>query len=430
MSAGGERILIRGGRIVDPASGLDATGDLAIAGGRIAGVVRAPEGFTPDRVLEAAGLVVCPGLVDLAARLREPGLEHKGTVASETRAAAAGGVTTLCCPPDTDPVIDTPAVVELIRRLARAAGHARVVCLGALTRGLDGECLSEMAALAEAGCVGVGNGRRPVPSTLVLRRAMEYAATFGLTVHIHPMDAWLRDSGCAHEGAVAARLGLPGIPEAAETAEVARCLALVEQTGVRAHFGRVSTARAVRMIARARYDGLPVTADVAAAHLHLTEADLAGFNADAHLDPPLRTARDREGLREGLARGVLAAVCSDHEPHEPDAKLAPFPSTEVGASGLETLLPLVLRLVDEGVLTLPQAIERLTAGPAAVLGIEAGTLAEGSRADVCVFDPAAEWRLEPERMVSAGRNTPFAGWTLRGQVRWTLLEGRVVWEAG
>jgi len=424
----GERILIRGGRIVDPAGGLDAEGELAIADGRIVAAGRAPEGFTPDRVLEATGLVVCPGLVDLAARLREPGQEHKGTVASETRAAAAGGVTTLCCPPDTDPVLDTPAVAELVRRLAEAAGHARVVCLGALTRGLDGERLSEMAALAEAGCVGVGNARRPVPNTLVLRRAMEYAATFGLTVHIHPMDAWLRDGGCAHEGPVATRLGLPGIPAAAETAEVARCLALVEQTGVRAHFGRLSTARAVRMIARAQYDGLPVTADVAVAHLHLTEADLAGFNAEAHLDPPLRTGRDREGLREGLARGVIGAVCSDHEPHEPDAKLAPFPSTEVGASGVELLLPLTLRLVDEGTLTLPAAIERLTAGPAAILGIEAGTLAPGSSADVCIFDPAAEWRLDPARMVSAGRNTPFAGWTLKGRVRWTLLGGRIVHE--
>jgi len=424
-----ERLLVRGARIIDPANGVDAVGDLALAEGRIVGVGRAPDGFAPDRVLEAEGLVACPGLVDLAARLREPGFEHKATVASETRAAAAGGITTLCCPPDTDPVIDTPAVAELVRRLAEAAGHARVVCLGALTRGLDGERLSEMAALAEAGCVGVGNALRPVPSTLVLRRAMEYAATFGLTVHIHPLDGWLRDGGCAHEGQVATRLGLPGIPEAAETAEVARCLALVEQTGVRVHFGRLSTARAVRMIARAQYDGVPVTADVAATHLHLTEADLAGFNAEAHLEPPLRTERDREGLRDGLARGVIGAVCSDHQPHEPDAKLAPFPSTEPGASGLETLLPLTLRLVDEGVLTLPQAIERLTAGPAAILGIEAGTLSPGARADVCVFDPEARWRLDPARMVSAGRNSPFAGWPMKGRVRWTVLEGRIVWKA-
>lgn len=421
------RIVIRNGRVIDPAAGVDAELDLFIADKRIIALGDAPEGFAAERELDATGRVVCPGLVDLCARLREPGLEHKATIASETAAAAAAGVTTLCCPPDTDPVIDTPAVAQLVRRRAQQAGYARLFPLGALTQGLAGEQLSEMAELLEAGCVGVGNVV-PLGNSQIMRRAMEYAATQDLTVFVTAEDPWLHNGGCAHEGAVATRLGLPGIPEAAETAAVARDLALIEQTGVRAHFCRLSTARAVRMIARARFDGLPVTADVAAHQLWLTEEHVGEFDSQCHVLPPLRTAYDRDGLREGLAGGVIGAVCSDHQPHEADAKLAPFGATEPGISGLETLLPLTLRLVREQVLSLPEAVARLTSQPAEILRIDAGTLATGAPADVCVFDPDAAWILEPRALVSRGGNTPFAGWTLHGRVTHTLLGGKVVFE--
>ncbi|MHB8472940.1 MAG: dihydroorotase [Gammaproteobacteria bacterium] len=422
------RLHIKNGRVIDPANGVDQVKDLFIADGRILAVGTAPVDFRSERVIDATGWVVAPGLIDLCARLREPGLEHKANIASETRAAAASGITTLCLPPDTDPVIDTPAVVELIHQRAGQSGQARLFTLGALTRGLAGEQISEMAALKAAGCVGISNARQPVQNGLILRRAMEYAMTHDLTVFLHPDDSALSNNGCVHEGAMSTRLGLPGIPQAAETAAVARDLALIEQVGVRAHFCRLSTARAVQMVGRAQYDGLPVSADVGAHHLFLTEMDIMGFNSQCHVLPPLRTQRDRDGLREGVARGVLTAVCSDHQPHERDAKLAPFIDTEPGISSLETLLPLMLRLVDEGVLSLSQALARLTHGPAQTLGIESGTLAVGASADLCLFDPARVWRVDPHQFLSRGHNTPFAGWELQGRVMMTVLEGRVVFE--
>ncbi len=419
-------VQIRGGRVIDPANGLDGRHDVFIADSRIAAVGRAPDGFSAERVIEAAGRVVCPGFVDLRACLREPGQEYKATIASETRAAAQGGITTLCCPPDTDPVIDTPAVAALVRRQAAAAGLARVVPLGALTRGLDGEHLSEMAALADAGCAGVSNGFRPLRSPLILLRAMEYAASFGLTVFVNAQDDALAGDGKAHDGAVATRLGLPAIPAAAETVAVATLLALVEQTGARVHFSLLSTARAAQMIARARHDGLPVTADVSIHHLHLCENDLLDFDAQCHVRPPLRTLRDRDGLRQWLADGAISAICSDHQPHEPDAKLRPFSETAPGISGLDTLLPLALRLVDAGVIDLSAMVDRLSLQPARILGIDGGELTPGSRADVCIFDPEADWVLDATALASQGRNTPYLDWEMRGRVTATLLAGRVV----
>lgn len=422
------RLSILGGRLIDPANRIDARLDLHIDRGRIWGLGPAPFAFNPDRRIDAAGLVVCPGLVDLSARLREPGAEHKATIASETAAAASGGITTLCCPPDTHPVIDTPAVVELIRRKAKRSGRCMVLPLGALTRSLAGTELAEMAALKAAGCPAVGTANLAIASTLVQRRALEYATTYGLVVFLRPDDPQLRDGGCVHEGPVSNRLGLPGIPEAAETVAVARDIALCEQTGARVHFRGLSTAKAVRMIERARQDRLRITADVAAHQLFLTEGDVDGFDSRCHVDPPLRTTADREGLRAGVAKGTIGAICSDHQPHEPDAKDAPFPATAPGISGLETLLPLTLRLVDERLLTLNAAIARLTCGPADVLGLPLGRLGVGASADVCIFDPETPWILEPHAMRSCGHNTPFAGWEMRGRVRYTLFEGRVVHE--
>jgi dihydroorotase len=420
------RIKITGGRLVDPHNRIDAELDVCVADGRVAAVGEAAADFSSDIEIDAAGLCVIPGLVDLCARLREPGQEYKATIDSECRAAAAGGITTLCCPPDTDPVIDTPAVIELIHHRARQTGAARVVGLGALTQGLDGVRLSEMAALKQAGCIGVSNALTPLASTLIQRRAFEYAATFDLTVYLHADDAALSANGCIHEGHVSTRLGLPGIPEAAETVAVARDLALIQQTGVRAHFGRLTTHRAVRMVARAQFDGVPVTADVAVPYLYLTELDAIDFSADYHFMPPLRTQEDREGLREGLRGGTLSAICSDHQPHEADAKLMPFPATQPGASGLDSLLPLTLKLVAENHLLLPDAIARVTCGPARILNLPYGELSVGRVADICIFEPDASWRLDSDSMHSQGKNTPFRNWEMPGKVRYTLRDGEII----
>ncbi len=423
-----QKLAIRNGQLIDPRNGINETLDLFLADGVVAAIGQAPDGFRADRTIDAGGMVVAPGLIDLCARLREPGQEHKATIDSECRAAAAGGITTLICPPDTVPVIDTPAVVELIRHRAQLVGAARVLTLGALTRDLGGEQLSELAALQAAGCVGVSNALRPLASTLIERRAFEYAATFGLTVFLHADDSALSAGGCLHEGRVSTRLGLPGIPEAAETVAVARDLALIEQTGVRAHFCRLTTRRAVRMVARARFDGVPVSADVAVPYLFLSDIDAREFDPDYHLIPPLRTPADRDGLREGLAKGTLGALCSDHQPHEADAKLAPFPATEPGASGLDSLLPMTLKLVDDGLLKLDEAIARLTSGPADILGIPFGHLAEGAPADLCIFHPDEVWQLDSDSMQSQGRNTPFLGWEMKGRVHYTVRDGHLIHE--
>jgi dihydroorotase len=422
-------ISIINGRLIDPAHGIDDFLDLHIDGETVVAVGHAPAEFAADEIIDARDCVVCPGLVDLAASLREPGYEHKATLASETAAAARGGITTLLCTPDTNPVIDNSAVVELVHRMARKLGQARILATGALTRGLKGEQLSEMAALKQAGCVAVSNGHHPLASTLVERRALEYATTFGLTVFLRSEDRHLRAGGCAHEGAVADRLGLPSIPSAAESVAVARDLALAEHTKAKVHFRNLSTQTAARMIGEAQAAGLAVTADVAAHQLHLTEMDVDGFVAECHVSPPFRTLGDRAALRRAVADGTIAAICSDHQPHEPDAKQRPFPETEPGISGLETLLGLTLRLVEEKVLDLPTAIARVTSGPADILDLPYGRLSVGSPADVCVFDPERRWTLDTGTMRSEGRNTPFSGWDFPGYITYSLFNGRIVYRA-
>ena len=423
-------ITLRGGRLIDPANHIDEVADLHIADGKVQAVGAAPEGFRAEILLNASGRVVCPGLIDLSARVREPGLEHKATIASETAAAARAGITTLCCPPDTDPVIDTPAVATLIRRRAQHLGHARLIPLGALTQGLRGEQLSEMAALKAAGCAALSNAMAPIRNTLVLRRALEYATTFELPVMLHPEDADLHDHGCIAEGRVSTRLGLPGVPEAAETVAIARDAALAEHSGARIHFRGLSSGTGARMLGRLRFDNPRISADTAIHHLFLTEMDVDGFNALCHVQPPLRTGSDRDALRDAVGRGVISALCSDHQPHEPDAKNAPFQETAPGISGLDTLLPLLLKLVDEGVLDLPDAIARVTSGPADILRLPLGRLNPGAPADVCVFDPGAHWILGADTLASRGHNTPFMGWEFRGRVTHTLLDGRIVHSEG
>ena len=424
------RIAILNGHLIDPRNQIDSHQDLYIAEGRVVAVGTAPDGFTTDETIDASNRIVCPGFVDLSARLREPGQEHKGTIASETRAAAAGGVTSLCIPPDTTPVIDTPAVVEWIHRANAEAGYCRVFPLGALTQGLEGERLSEMAHLKQAGCVGVSNAMHNCDNPLVQRRALEYAASIDMTIFLQPHVSQLANTGVAHEGTVSLRLGLTGIPEAAESQAVANYLMLVEQTGARVHFCRLSTARAIQMIGRAKYDGLNITADVAAHQLHLTEMDLGYFNSMCHVRPPLRTQRDMEALRQAVSDDRIEAICSDHQPHDLDAKLAPFAETEPGISAVETLLPLSLRLVTAKQLTLSAMIERLSMTPAEILNIDAGHLSVGANADVAIFDPIHDWMLTADAMLSHGKNSPFLGWSLQGRISHTLMGGKLVYQLG
>ena len=335
-------LVISKGRVIDPANSIDSVQDIFVHDGFVVGLGKPPEWFKEEKRIEVKGKIVCPGLVDLRARLREPGLEHKATMASETRAAARSGITTMCVPPDTNPVIDTPAMVQMIQQRAWQLGSTFVHPMGALTVNLEGETLADMGSLAKAGCVGVGNGTRPIRSTLIMRRAMQYASTFDLTVFLYPQDPWLQGNGVVHEGAVSTRLGLPAVPLAAEVVGVARDLALVETTGARSHFCNLSSARAVEMIDGARKQGLPVSADVAAHYLHLTDTDVGGFDTNYHVQPPLRSKADRDALRKAVGRGTVQVICSDHQPHETEAKLTPFSESEPGISALETLLPLTL----------------------------------------------------------------------------------------
>jgi len=423
------RIEIREARVVDPAANRDKPGSIFIADGRIAALDRAPEGFRADETIDAKGLVACPGLVDLSARLREPGFEYKATLESELGAAAAGGVTTLACPPDTDPPLDEPGLVEMLKRRASSLDLVRVYPLGALTVGLKGERLAEMAELTDAGCVGFFQGNTPLPDASTLLQAMRYAATFGYTVWLRPQDGALARGGVAHEGEVATRLGLPPVPVVAETIAVRTIVELAEATGARVHLARLSSAAGVALAAEAKARGLPVTCDVAVHHLHLCDRDIGDFDAQCNLAPPLRDPSDRARLRAALADGTLDAACSDHTPVDDDAKQVPFGEAEPGATALELLLPLVLQWGRESKLPMAQALGAVTHRPARVLGVAAGTLTVGAGADVCLFDPDGSWIVRPEALASQGKNTPFMGLELTGRVVRTLVGGRTVHRA-
>jgi dihydroorotase len=422
------KLRIANGRVIDPASHLDGQYDILISDEKITAITENNDDFTADQTIDASGLIVCPGLVDLCARLREPGQEHTATIESETLAAAAGGITTLAIPPDTDPVIDNPAVIELIEDRAKKAGRTLVLTVGALTQDLKGELLAEMSALKAAGAVGISNSLSPIKNSLIQRRAMEYAATLDLTVFINSFDPYLQDQGCVHEGTVSSRLGLAGIPETAETIAVARDLLLIEQTGVRAHFHNISTGRAVTMIQEAQNRGLAVSADVSAHHLHLCEHDLGNYDSQSHVMPPFRSIRDREQLQQGIREGIITAISSDHQPLDKDAKLGPFAETAPGISGLETLLPLTMKLVDDDEISLNTAIACLTHQPAEILGLEAGRLKVGGQADICIINPQAQYECQPNLFASAGKNSPFAGWLFNNKVSHTLFQGNTIFQ--
>ena len=382
----------------------------------------------PIAKLRRADWLSRPGLVDLSARLREPGFEYKATLESEMAAGVAGGITSLVCLPDTDPVLDEPGLVEMLKHRARNLHQARVYPLGALTRGLKGEWLTEMAELRDAGCIAFGQSDMPLPNTRVLMQAMQYASTFGFSVWLRPQDVHLADGGVAHDGEVATRLGLPPISVCAETVALSNIILMARETGARVHLCRVSSAEGTAMIRAARREGLPITCDVAVNHIHLSEMDIGYFDSNCHLVPPLRALSDREALRAGLLDGTIDAICSDHAPVDEDAKLLPFAEAEAGAVGLELLLPLTLKWATEMKIPIAAALAKITVEPARILGLDAGHLSAGALADLCIFDPDQYWTVEASELKSQGKNTPFLGTELQGRVKYTLVDGNIVHE--
>ena len=428
------KILIRNGRVIDPASGFDAVCDVAIAAGRIIAIKTIAPGFSASRVIDATGCIVAPGLIDLAARLREPGHEHEGMLESEMAAAVAGGITALVCPPDTEPVLDEPGLVEMLKMRAEKLHQARVFPLGALTRNLQGEVLTEMAELTEAGCVGFSQAEVPLANTLVLQRALLYAGTFGYTVWLRPQELHL-GQGVAASGALATRLGLAGVPVAAETIALHTIFELMKATGACVHLCRISSAAGIDLVRQARDAGLPVTCDVSINSLLLTDTDIGFFDSRMRLNPPLRQQRDRDALQRGLADGTVDALVSDHTPVDENGKTLPFAEAEPGATGLELLLSIALKWGREGGIDLRRSLAIVTSEPARVLGSALGTLqasvgrlVEGGVADVCVFDPDATWTVTPAALRSQGKHTPFSGYEVPGRVRCTIAAGLVAYE--
>ena len=437
MKQTGMTLHIKNGRLVDPANGIDGLHDLYIAGGLVVGVGTAPSGFAADTVIDAHALVVAPGLVDLSARLREPGYEYKATLESEMQAALQGGITSLVCPPDTDPVLDEPGLVEMLIHRARTLNQAQVHPLGALTVGLKGRALTEMVQLTAAGCVGFSHAEVPIEDTTVLLRALQYAKTFGYTVWLHPQDPHIGRGGIAHSGPLASRLGLAGVPVMSETIALHTIFELVRATGARVHLCRLSSAAGLALVRAAKKEGLPVSCDVGIHHIHMTDADIGFFDANARLMPPLRSQRDRDAIRAALFDGTIDAICSDHTPVDDDEKLLPFGEASPGATGLELLLSLTLKWADEyaaeqlrgagAASALALAIGKISADAARIAGLAAGPLGVGAQADVVLFDPAARWTVRAAALASQGKHTPFLGYELAGQVRATIVGGRLAY---
>jgi dihydroorotase len=425
-------LVVYGGRVVNPATGFDELADLFVVNGVVSEIGK-PGTFVAqqtDKSVDATGKLVMPGLVDLAARLREPGFEYIATLESEMDAALAGGVTSLSCPPDTDPVLDEPGLVEMLKHRARNLKSANLYPLGALTMGLKGENITEMAELAEAGCVGFSQAAEPIFDTQALMRAMQYAATFGFTVWLHPQEPYLSKGGVAHSGPVASRLGLSGIPVSSEKLALLTIFELMRSTGCKVHIARLSSAAGVELVRQAKAEGLPLTADVAVHHLHLIDIDIGFFDSNYRVLPPFRSQRDREGIRQGLADGTIDAVCSDHTPVDDDSKQLPFADAEPGTTALELFLPLALKWATETDTPLSKALAVVTNHPAKVIGCEAGNLSVGSPADICVVDLDANWVVTPEVLKSQGKHTPYLGRELQGRVSMTIVAGRVVFQRG
>lgn len=421
-------ILITGGRVIDPGQFV-AIADVLIDAGKITAVgprLSAPVG---SRTIHAEGKLVVPGFVDLHVHFREPGFEYKETIQSGSAAAVAGGFTTVCCMPNTSPVNDNQAVTEFILERSRLAGLANVLPIGAITKGSEGKELAEIGDLRRSGCVAISDDGKPVMNSLVMRRAMEYASAFNLTVVDHCEDIHLAEGGCMNEGLISTELGLPGIPAAAEDVMVARNLSLSELTGARLHLAHISTAGSVRMVREAKARGISVTAEACPHHFTLTEELVRGYNTHAKMNPPLRTWTDVQAIKEGLRDGTIDVIATDHAPHATQEKQQDFTEAPFGIVGLETALSLTLGLVEEGVLSIEQAVQKLTSSPAAAFGLKKGTLAVGADADVVILDQHEQWEVDPAKFRSKSRNTPFAGWKVKGRVQTTIVGGRVVFEA-
>ena len=425
-------LFIEGGRVIDPASGTDGVRTVVVRDGKIAEVAERVERPRDARAVDARGRWVTPGFLDLHVHLREPGQEYKETVATGTRAAVAGGFTAVCAMPNTNPVNDDTAVTELVLARAAAAGLARVYPVGAISKGSKGEELAEYGELKAAGCVALSDDGKPVMSASLMRRALEYAKAFGLPLTVHEEDLHLVGKGVMHEGAAATRLGLKGIPAAAEEVMILRDLALLELTGGRLHVAHLSTAGGVRAVRDAKRRGLRVTAEVTPHHLALTDEDVAasGYSTDFKMNPPLRSAEDVRAVREALADGTIDAIATDHAPHSPVEKDVEYDAAANGIVGLETAFPVCLALARQGVLSEKRLVEALTVGPARAFGLPGGALARGAAADVAIVDPAAEWVLDPARLHSKGKNTPWKGRRLAGRCSMTIVGGRIVHEEG
>ena len=420
-------ILIKGGHVIDPGR-VNGVSDVLIENGKIAAVgqtLAAPAGAT---VIQANGQLVVPGFVDLHVHFREPGFEYKETIQSGTEAAVAGGFTTVCAMPNTNPVNDNQAVTEFMLERAKAAGNANLYPIGAITKRSEGKELAEIGDLRRAGCVAISDDGKPVMNSLVMRRAMEYARAFDVPVVDHCEDLHLSEGGCMNEGVISTELGLPGIPSAAEDVMVARNVSLAELAGARLHLAHISTAGSVRMVREAKARGLKVTAEACPHHFTLTEETTRGYNTHAKMNPPLRTSEDVQAIKDGLRDGTIDVIATDHAPHATQEKQQEFTEAPFGIVGLETALSLTLALVEEGVLTLESAVDKLATAPAKAFSLNAGTLAVGAPADVAIVDPNLEWEVDPSRFRSKSRNTPFAGWKVKGRVTTTIVSGRIVYE--
>lgn len=427
-------ILIQGGRVIDPSSQRDTLADVAIADGRVLAIGKAPTDFKAEQTIDAKGCIVAPGFVDLSVRLREPGHEHEGMLQSELGAAVAGGVTSVVCPPDTEPVLDVPGLVEMLRYRSQRLQQSRVFPLGALTRKLEGEVLTEMAGLTDAGCVGFSQADVPLANTQVLQRTLQYASTFGFTVWLRPQELYL-GKGVAASGPLATRLGLSGVPVAAETIALHTIFELMRTTRARVHLCRISSAAGVELIRQAKAEGLNVSCDVSINSLHLTDLDIGFFDSRMRVTPVLRQQRDRDALRAALADGTIDALVSDHTPVDEDAKALPFAESEPGATGLELLLSLALKWAADSSIGLPAALSTITSRPAGILNApgelagQLGQLKEGAVADICVFNADTHWTVEAEALRSQGKHTPFGGYELPGRVKATLVDGKVAFQA-
>ena len=423
-----QKVIIMGGHVIDPGR-VNGVADVLIDEGRVAAVgphLKVPAGATK---IDATGRLVLPGFVDLHVHFREPGFEYKESIQSGAAAAVAGGFTSVCCMPNTNPVNDNQAITEFMLDRARAAGLANVFPIGAITKGSEGKELAEIGDLRRAGCVAISDDGKPVMNSLVMRRAMEYALAFDVPVVDHCEDLHLAEGGCMNEGAISTEMGLPGMPAAAEDVMVARNVALAELTGARLHLAHISTEGSVRMVREAKSRGLKVTAEACPHHFSITEEVVRGYNTYAKMNPPLRTWKDVQAIKEGLRDGTIDVIATDHAPHATQEKQLGFTEAPFGIVGLETALSLTFALVDEGVLSLESAVDKLSTAPAKVFGLAKGTLAIGADADVTVVDQQEQWEVDPTKFRSKGRNTPFAGWKVKGLVTTTIVGGRIVFES-